>query len=106
DELQVVVNQQMAETYWPGGRAIGGGVHINLGPLRVVGVTENVAWRSLPQPPLNFLVIPIRQAPQFATNASLTLAVRTSGDAEALLDPIRQIVLEVDPNLAFEFVQT
>jgi predicted permease len=106
EEPVLVINQEMADAYWNGRAATGGMVHWRDQTLRVVGVTEDPAWRSVPQPPLNFITGSLRQFPDFATNGTLTLAARTSGDARALLGPIREAVLGVDPNLTFQYVQT
>jgi predicted permease len=106
DEPQVVIDREMAEAYWPGGNAVGGIVQFGGRSFRVAGVTENVAWRSVPQPPLNTMTIPLRQLPRFATNGSLTLLARTSREPEALLGELRRAVVEMDPNLAPDFVQT
>ena len=105
-EPQLIINKQMADAYWPGGSAGGGTVHWRDQSMRVVGVTENAAWRFVPQPPANFMTASLRQYPSFASNGTLTLAARTDGDPEALLEPIRQAILAAEPNLTFQSVQT
>jgi predicted permease len=105
-EPVVIINQQMANAYWSGRVATGGTVRFGDRPMRVVGVTEDPAWRVVPQPPLNFVTGSLRQFPSRAVSGTLTLAVRTTGDAQALLAPIRQAILAVDPDLTFQYVRT
>jgi predicted permease len=105
EEPQLVINAEMANAYWRDGSPNGGIVRWRQQPLRVVGVTEDAAWRSVPQPPLNFITASLRQFPSFATNGTLTLIVRSSGDPATLLEPIRRAVLSVDPNLTFQSVE-
>jgi hypothetical protein len=106
DEPQVVVNRTMAEAYWGGRDPLAGVVRLREQGLRVVGVTGDAAWRAVPQPPLNFLAVPLTQFPGFATSLPLTLAVRTTGDPAALLPALRREALAVEPNLTFHFLQT
>jgi predicted permease len=106
DAPQVVVNRQMADTYWAGREALGGVVQWRDQPAEVVGVAEDAAWRAVPQPPVNAMALSLRQFPEFAANGSLTLAVRTTGDPRALLDEIRAAALSVEPSLTFHYVQT
>jgi predicted permease len=101
----LIVNRLMAEAYWQPGRVVDGTVRWRDQPLRVVGVAENSAWRSIPQPPLNFITAFLRQHPSFAANGSLTLLVR-GARPETLLEPIRSAILGVDPNLTLESVRT
>jgi predicted lysophospholipase L1 biosynthesis ABC-type transport system permease subunit len=69
-------------------------------------VTENVAWTSVPQAPINLMTASIRQLPQFSVSGPLTLVVRTSGDPDALVGSVRETILAVDPALPFHFVGT
>jgi predicted permease len=101
----LVVNRLMAEAYWDEGRVVDGTVRWRDQPLRVVGVAENSAWRSVPQQPLNLITASLRQHASFASNGTLTLLVRGLRP-ESLLDPMRSAILSVDPNLTVESVRT
>jgi putative ABC transport system permease protein len=67
-------------------------------PLRVVGVVKNSKYGSVREQPQRFLYIPCAQGDdRFLSLASFFL--RTGGDEHAVMQSVRQIVREIDPNL-------
>lgn len=103
-ERVVVVSQQMADTFWPGGDAIGQIVHMVGGSpalpgggadLRVVGVANNVAWESLNEPPRMVVYVPYSQ---FYVSF-LTFIARTAGDADQTALALRTTAAEMYPDL-------
>jgi putative ABC transport system permease protein len=99
-ERVVVVNQLLADMFWPGedpiGKEIGRGENI----WRVVGVSENVQMRNLRQPANPGVYYPLSQA--YA--ASGALVVRTAG-ASVSDDALRAAVAAVDPELPVTGIQ-
>ncbi len=90
-----IVNQALAQRYWPGQDPIGKQLRMVRSPetLQVVGVVGNVRqWPEAmdPQPEIYF---PYGQSPRWAAY----FLVRTSGDPAALTQVVRRRIEEVDP---------
>jgi putative ABC transport system permease protein len=110
--LTMIVNRALAEKYFAGRDPLGGRVRVNGGPpaalATVVGVVEDVRQNALttavkPQ----FYVT----HPQFAispgnTQRNMSLVVRTDGDPNALIAPIRALIRGMDPRLPVSEVRT
>jgi predicted permease len=90
--VPVVISESMARRYWPGQDPVG---H-RFGPNEVVGVcrdTQSVSYMR-DDPPFYYAPLDTRQsAPPF-------LLARVSGDADAAGSVVRQIVRQVDPQMA------
>jgi macrolide transport system ATP-binding/permease protein len=96
-----VVNEQFAKRYWPAAataEAIGKRLrldHPTGTPVEIVGVAETVKYRETMERPTDFLYMPLAQRPQ----ARMVLLVRTSGDPLLWVEPVKEIVRALDPNL-------
>jgi putative ABC transport system permease protein len=93
-----VVNEQFAKHYWPGGDAVG--KHIRLdnragAPVEIVGVAQTVKYRSANETPADFVYLPVAQHPV----ARLMILLRSSGDPLQLMQPLKDIVRALDPNM-------
>jgi len=92
-----VVNQLLAETYWPGQNPIGKRFRLG-GPqgdwVEVVGLARASKYNSLMEPPIEFLYLPLSQ--DFRTQ--LTLLVATSGPSDDIAQPLRRLVKSIDSN--------
>lgn len=97
--LVAVVNETMARTYWPGVDVVGRQMSQvgNPQPITIVGVIADVTQRGPSTAPAPAFHVPLAQATRPAP--SLAFAVRTSGDAQALAEAVRQIVSDSDPTL-------
>ena len=96
----VIVNEAMAKRYWPGRSPVGELVYteeFDQPPHQVIGVVRDYKVRSLGEAPRPYLHFPLRQEP--STNT--TVLARTSGPAASAVGPLRQAVLEMEPNVAF-----
>ena len=94
----VVVNQQFAAHYWPGQSAIGRRVQVqgdNSRFVEVVGVAANAKIFFIAERPVEFMYFPHAQSP--LSRRALMLA--SNGPAEALAEPLRAIVREIDPGM-------
>ena len=103
----VVVSRSLAETYFPGEDAVGrllrvGGVQGRDVPI--VGVVEDVRLTGLnePAPPTTYVSL------EFVQRAGMSVVVRTEPDVHptTLFEPLRQSLLELDPDLPVSRVET
>lgn len=102
----IVINEAMAQRYWPKGNAVGARIHI--GPpnptapwITVIGVVSNVRndpTHFLPEP---MMFIPLRQEPY-----GETFVVRTPNDPASLTSAVRRAIGEVDPSVPMYDIAT
>jgi predicted permease len=98
-----VVNQALANLYWPGESALGRRFRGADGAwIEIVGVVRTGPYLTLMEAPRSFMYLPYAQAPQ----TQMTLVTRSSGDPLTLVGPLRAIVRELDPDLAVAAVRT
>ncbi|HEV2131108.1 MAG TPA: ABC transporter permease, partial [Longimicrobiaceae bacterium] len=101
----VVINQTMAERYWPGEEAVGKRIRIRTpdeGPwFTVVGVVGNIRHNAVVEEPRNDMYFPHAQLPLAlgGTVAAMTLVVRSASDPLAVAGPVRETIRSLDPNL-------
>jgi len=95
--LVVVVNQTMADRYWPGQNPIG--KHLansrDMIPREVIGVVADVKFSALNAANVEEMYLPLEQSPFLSS----TLIVRSTGDPRAMITAMRGKFAEVDPNL-------
>lgn len=98
----VVINEAMAQRYWPGRKAIGG--RLRTGPewKTVVGVAKTGKYGSLSEDPRSVMYFPIQQV----YRADPVLHVATTGPAEPAIAAVRKVVAEIAPDLALYDVRT
>jgi hypothetical protein len=92
------VNQQFANHYWPGADAVGKRFRLDGrpgAPIEIVGVAQTIKYRSTSERPTDFVYLPLAQHPL----ARMVLLVRSSGDPLQLVNPVKDIVRALDPNL-------
>jgi len=98
-----VVNRAFAERWWPGESPLGRRVRLSESEewYEIVGVVGNVREESLEKEPGAAVYFPhsvgARDAPR--TSRSMALVVRTAGDPRALMEPVRDAIWSLDPNL-------
>jgi len=102
----VIVNQKMAQSYWPGGDAIG--KRIKIGPpehepwVTIVGVVGNVNHTGLDAEPDFASYEPHAKRPW----SSMTVLVRTVGDPLSLAGPVQQELKTAEKDILIEDVVT
>lgn len=96
----MMVTEAFATRYWPGQNPIGKRVITSTsrdGTVReVVGVVGDIRRGALDAPPRPAMYLPVGQQP----SNSLSLIVRTNGNAPGLADAIRRTVTGLDPDQA------
>jgi predicted permease len=93
-----VVNEQFAKHYWPGADAVGKRIRLEKrgGPaVEIVGVAETIKYRSASEKATDFVYLPLAQhlVPR------MLLLTRSTGDPLQLVQPVKEIVRKLDPNL-------
>jgi predicted permease len=104
-DLVVVVNQHLADTFWPGREAVGQLLHVrgeDGPPYRVVGVARNATYYRLGEEPQFQAYGSALQTPRM----EITFMMRTAGDPLALARPAQDALHGLDPDLAFSDVGT
>jgi putative ABC transport system permease protein len=95
----VVVSRTLADRHWPGEDPIGKPLAVRWSDLEawtVVGVVGDVHLQALDEAPRETVYHPYGQAPWLA---SLSLVLRTRGDAEVAVAGLRAAVRAQDPSL-------
>jgi predicted permease len=102
--LVVVVNQTMAERFWPGQDAIGKRFRFfgDEAMTTVVGIARNSKYNGVAEDPTPFIYQPLRQ--NYTPGG--TLHVRADANAAALAGAVRAAVLEIDPTLSVFNIRT
>jgi putative ABC transport system permease protein len=92
-----IVNQTIAEHYWPGKNPIGR--HIansrDMVQREIVGVVSDVKFNALNIASSEEMYLPLEQVPWPST----TLIVHSQGDSQALVSGVRTKIAEIDHNL-------
>ena len=98
----VVINETMAQRYWPGRDAVGG--RLRSGPewTTVIGVAKDGKYGSLSEAPRSVMYFPILQV----YRADPVLHVATRGPAEPTIAAVRKVVAGIAPDLALYDVRT
>jgi len=102
-----IVDESLANTYWPNQDPIGkrvhfGGLGSNAPWLTVVGVVRHVRNRTLEARSRVELYVPENQVPF----NGMTLAVRTAGNPMSLVPTIQREVAAIDPDLPVYRIRT
>jgi predicted permease len=96
----VLINQAMAQKYWPGQNPLGQVVKLTgslqrVGEARVVGVTENAVINQIGELPEPYLYLPFH----FTDMGEVTFALQTGVTAMSLAQPVRQALIHIHPLL-------
>ena len=101
-----VVNEHVANHYWPAGDAVGKRFHLGTatGPvIEIVGVARNSKYTFVSEPPKDFVYLPFRQHPR----STLTLIAESNAREAGTLAPVlRDVVRGIDPDMPVFDVRT
>jgi predicted permease len=92
-----IVNEHFAKHYWPVGDAVGKHIRLDSSagtPVEIVGVAQTIKYQSM-QKPMDFVYMPLTQHPV----ARMVLMLRSGGDPLQLVQPVKDVVRSLDPNL-------
>jgi predicted permease len=98
----IIVNETFARRYFAGREAVGGRIRWNGAWREVVGVVADGKYRSLNEPPLPFVFVPLAQEHR----PRAVLHLRAGGEPAAVLPALREAVRQLDANLPVSGVQT
>ena len=109
--LVAAINETMAREYFPGEDPIGQRIAIGGDTTKwrtIVGVIGDVHHNSLVTPVKRKWFVPLAQWGTLfgAPRRSMTLVVRSSANALALVSPIRRLVHDADPDVPLTHVRT
>ena len=90
-----IINEVMAQRFWPGRSPIGDTFRADTSTYRIVGVARNTKVRSLGEPPRPFFFANVRQA----FSANLRLVARTDGDADRAAVQLLGVLRGAAPDL-------
>jgi len=105
DSAVLIINQTMAQKYWPGQDPIGQVVKIKgwsegTGEARVIGVAENAPINRIGELPEAYLYVPYEQyAAHMGSMGEITFALRTAVNAMSMAQPLRQVLIHTHPLL-------
>ena len=114
-ELVAIIDETMAEKFWPGEAAIGKRVTFESEQdaedetiriyRTVVGIAANVRHYELETPSRIQIYVPVAQSGQ-AWTRSMHIVAKTRNDPMMLAEPVRREVASLDPDLPLAQVQT
>jgi macrolide transport system ATP-binding/permease protein len=100
-----IVNQQLAQHYWPNQDPIGKRIRINDEEktwVQIVGVAKTAKYLFIAEPPSDFVYLPYRQRrPQ-----RMIIVTQSAGDPASLAAPLREVVRGLDVNQPIFNVRT
>jgi predicted permease len=100
--MVVLINQTMAEKYWPGQDPLGQVVRLATSGIdaRIVGVTENAPINQIGEMPEPYLYIPFQQyLTRLPNMGEITFAMETKQNAMSMAQAARQVLIHSDPLL-------
>jgi putative ABC transport system permease protein len=100
----VIVNQEVANRYWPNQDPLGKHLANSRDQIQrvVVGVVGNVEFNTLTSPIADEMYLPLPQSP----GATATLIVRSQSNPQSLVGAVRQELGKIDSNLAITGIQS
>jgi predicted permease len=102
--LVVIINETMAERFFPGGDAVGRRFRFfgDTADSTIIGIARDAKYNGLAEDPTPFVYLPMRQV----YNGGANILVRTEAAGAGLADEVRAIVREIDPRLTLLDVGT
>jgi predicted permease len=103
-----VVNEQLAQHYWPGKDAIGKRLRVldpkkpNSPWLEIVGITKTGKYLWIAEPPTEFIYLPYRQN----LKSQMILISQSAGESAGIAGPLRDVVRTLDANQPIFDVRT
>jgi putative ABC transport system permease protein len=91
----LIINQRMSRVVFPGQNPIGQTLPLGErnGPVQIVGVVRDVLQHGIEEEANPMVYLPLNQR---RADVYMTLLVRTTGDPESLIPPIRAVIKSLD----------
>jgi predicted permease len=107
DAASVILNQKAAARLFPNADPIGRRVTAEGNTYQVIGIAKDFKSRTLGEEPSMsaFLYLEARPEDVFSFYG-ISLVVKTTGDPNAMIRPVRQQIAALDPNLAVSGTET
>ena len=96
----VIVNQTMADKFWPGEEPLGRRFTFygDDAPVEIIGIAANSKYNQLAEDPQPFAYLPLQQSYRDA-KVIMSAFIRTRGGPTSVAGEVRTIVRRLDPNL-------
>jgi putative ABC transport system permease protein len=91
----LMINETLAERYWPGEDPIGKRIAFGGDPLSIIGVARDSKYHQLDDAGVPFVYFPVMQF----FRPDMTIHVRTVGDPESFAGAVRHEIAALDPSL-------
>ncbi|HEY1204513.1 MAG TPA: ABC transporter permease [Bryobacteraceae bacterium] len=104
--LVAVVNDHLANRYWPKGDALGKRFHLSgtNGPLvEIIGIARAAKTFFISEPPADVVYLPFRQ---HACPGLTLVAESSAANAAAIAPVVREVVQRLDPDMPVFYVRT
>jgi len=100
----VIINEDLARRYWPGGDAIGNRLRLAGDSVsrQVIGVVKNSNYTNLGEAPQPCIYLPLRQNP----GATATLYVRAARDPGSVLGEVQREAKALAPKVEISDIRT
>jgi predicted permease len=97
----VIVNESLAQRYWPNQQALGKRLRTSETWMEVIGVAENGKFRVAGEiePPMVYVAYSQKQ-----TDSRLSLIVRVSGDPGSVMAAVRREIRQLDAGVPVEAI--
>jgi len=92
----VIINQTLAQEFWPGHSPLGRTLIADGDRVEVVGVVQNGKYQNVGEAPRGAIFHPVAQT----SPVTATVAIRTSGSFIELTRAVRQALAQADPEVA------
>ncbi|MGH7554838.1 MAG: FtsX-like permease family protein, partial [Longimicrobiales bacterium] len=92
----VIINETLAGQLWPGQRPLGRALIADGDRVEVVGVVQNGKYRNVNEASLGAIFLPVAQT----SPTTATITIRTSGPPVNVAASVRQVLQQVDPDVA------
>ena len=95
----LIINQTMAQTFWPGDNAVGQRLNFagaDAPYFEVVGVVADCRYLNLREAPQRYVYMPLSQHWSHASGNEMTLVVRSAGEPLAPASSISRILADLD----------
>jgi putative ABC transport system permease protein len=105
----MVINQRMADFFWPGGEPLGKCVRIGADSLpcaQIVGIVANARVNSIQEQVAAMYYVPLDQSQRLGLSRSRMLFIKTRRSPESQIPDVRRVFQSLATNLPLPLVRT